>query len=387
MGIVTRYVFLFGSTMLLGVLITCISPFEFEGEKTLETMVVDGLLTNQIESNYILLYNTRGFNEAESQPLTNAIVFVRTTGGSSVNYTHIGNGRYVPPPDFVGIPGESYQLFIDLDGELYYTEPNTLIASNQINILGRAVNIPDAEIGRNVDGVQFFIESATPPNASHFRFEWEDSYRILVPFPTSHRLRDSVLFEVEESVAICYRTERSEQVLVKGIQQQTEKSLLEFPIRFRRTASQAYRSRYGLQVRQFTLTSEAFNYFDQLKKNNEGGGSLFDRQNGPLIGNIKNDNQKLALGYFQVSGISEIKGFYRLRDFGEHLIVPPFVPSCRDSRFVSTLDSVEFFQRAGWNVYDVSQFDPENIVYAMNFGACTDCTRLGRLEPTKWWED
>ncbi len=384
-----RYSFISGTlfTGCLIVLASCISPYEFESEETLETIVVEGLLTDHVDHNYINLFNTRAFNHMDEDPVTNAVVSVESSDGNLYVYTHEGDGNYRPPAGFIGTPGESYVLNIDIEGEVYYTDSNPLIPSNETGIVGRAVNIPDPEVGQNVDGVQFFVESTEEPTASHFRFEWEDTYRIIVPFAMRYEYVDGVIEEIDENVGICYRTESSDQILVESILQQTDRSLREFPVRFMREGLQAYRTRYSLLVRQFTLTSEAYGYFDKLKKNNEGGGSLFDKQTGPLLGNIKNDNQKIALGYFQVSGVSEIREFYSLHQFGDQLSVPRFQPNCPETMIVSTIDSVGILQKTGWRLFGIEETGPSSVVYLMNFGACSDCRLLGDPNRPEWWED
>jgi len=69
--------------------------------------------------------------------------------------------------------------------------------------------------------------------------------------------------------------------------------------------------RYSLLVRQLSLSEEAFWYWNELGKNVQSKGGLFDTQPALTPSNICNvaDEDELIIGYFSISGASETRIF------------------------------------------------------------------------------
>ncbi|MDH5476561.1 MAG: DUF4249 domain-containing protein, partial [Cyclobacteriaceae bacterium] len=88
---------------------------------------------------------------------------------------------------------------------------------------------------------------------------------------------------------------------------QAENRLSEFPLIMVEEQEPYLSSRYSLSVKQFSISSKAYQYYKDLKENNESAGSFFDKQKGTILGNISNmtHSSAPALGYFEVAGVSE----------------------------------------------------------------------------------
>jgi hypothetical protein len=69
--------------------------------------------------------------------------------------------------------------------------------------------------------------------------------------------------------------------------------------------------KYSLLVRQYSLGEEAFYYWNDLKKNSQEQGSLFDSQPALLKSNIRNvnDENEYVLGFFSMAGMVEKRAF------------------------------------------------------------------------------
>jgi hypothetical protein len=69
--------------------------------------------------------------------------------------------------------------------------------------------------------------------------------------------------------------------------------------------------KYSLLVKQYSLGEEAFYYWNELKKNSQEQGSLFDRQPALLESNIRNvnDETEIVLGFFSMTGMVEKRAF------------------------------------------------------------------------------
>ena len=84
-----------------------------------------------------------------------------------------------------------------------------------------------------------------------------------------------------------------------------------YPLNFVSNATRRLHYRYSLLVRQMAMSREAFLYWDELGKNIQSQGNLFDKQPALTPGNICNveDNSEVVIGYFSISGLEEARTF------------------------------------------------------------------------------
>jgi hypothetical protein len=85
--------------------------------------------------------------------------------------------------------------------------------------------------------------------------------------------------------------------------------------------------KYSLLVKQYSLGEEAFFYWNELEKNSQEQGSLFDHQPALLESNIRNvnDENEYVLGFFSMAGMVE-KGAFAVKP--EELDLSPYEDHC-----------------------------------------------------------
>lgn len=69
--------------------------------------------------------------------------------------------------------------------------------------------------------------------------------------------------------------------------------------------------KYSLLVKQYSVGSEGFHYWNELGKNHQGQGTLFDSQPALVKSNISNtvDDSEKVLGFFTMSSMHEVRAF------------------------------------------------------------------------------
>jgi len=107
--------------------------------------------------------------------------------------------------------------------------------------------------------------------------------------------------------------------------------------------------KYSLLVKQYSLGEEAFFYWNELKKNSQEQGSLFDSQPALLESNIRNvnDEEEYVLGFFSMAGMVEKRAF-AIKPEG--LDLSPYENFCYA---VDTLTPAVFYE-GGYYRYDPS---------------------------------
>ena len=239
-------------------------------------------------------------------------------------------------------------------------------------------------------GIQFFLDTHDPTDLSSFyRYEWEQTYVQIAPFDSRYTFFP--LLPREESLRKCWKTESSNELLVGSSTGSVGNRLSEYPINFVSANSNRLRYRYSLLAKQYAISESAYSYYRKVKEFNETTGSLFDQQQGSIIGNIRSVDRPTepVLGYFEVAGVSKLRVFFNLSDLDRNLEL--------NSTFLCELletnaDSAVYYRDfEDLLMHDFNIRVDENgfmdTVYLMTSEACGDCTRLGTNKEPSFWID
>lgn len=334
-------------------LLSCTKPFDFDARSFEKLLVVDGLITDQPGPYAIRIAYTYPLDSELSEYVSGADVWVESGDGTLINYSWFEKGTYLAPDGFTGQPGQTYQLFIRLpDGNTFASSPEQLIASPPIDsIYHRYTTNLNEKADQGVGGIQFFLDSHDETaQARYFRYEWEDAYRIVVSYPESHvlaQVTDTIIVEGKDSVIVrpgiaekdtviteCFVEKTSNNLIIGNTIGSGQNRMAEFPVRFVSEEDHTLAVRYAILVRQYSISESAYMYYKLLKENNESGGSLFDKQTGSFFGNIRSltNSDQSAVGYFEVSGQSELRAFFSRADLDKRLDLPEV--SCAGTLFI-----------------------------------------------------
>lgn len=373
----------------------CIKPYEFEAQNFEKVLVVDGVLTDRPGQHEVKISYTYPLDSSLNQVVGGASVWVVDEDGNQTDYAYHEQGTYVSPPGFAASEGKSYQLYLELPGgERYISNPEALTAAPPIDsIYDQYARIPTVLGDRSVGGIQFFIDTHDETGkARYFRYEWEEGYKIRVPYPKRFILEDdTTLTYLVESPGICYTENQSNELIYGTSIGSTEERMVEFPVRFVSEEDQALRVRYSLLVRQFAISESAYLFYKRLRENNDSGGSLFDKQTGSVFGNIYSENNpdQAVLGYFEVSGVSEKRAFFNRSELDDGLDVAGFLYTCSPQNIVTTtLDSAAYYlDFTGGNIFYYEELPPMPPSVSIHFRSCTDCSSWADTTPPDYWID
>jgi hypothetical protein len=182
---------------------------------------------------------------------------------------------------------------------------------------------------RDSDGVRLFSSTHDPNNnTNYYRWEfketWEQfgeyksflkyqitdngqnkSYKVVFRNLDDNRTFDSTMY-------YCWQENQSAKILL-GSTVKLSEDRIKFPIQFIPNASIKLNRLYSINVRQYSLSKEAFEFFEIMKKNSELTGSIFDAQPAVLYGNIHNvnDPDEPVIGYMSICPIKEQRIFIK----------------------------------------------------------------------------
>jgi len=152
-------------------------------------------------------------------------------------------------------------------------------------------------------GMQFYVSTGTGlPESNFYQWNWEETYQFTAPL-----VREMQLIQ-----PICYLTNRQFNQLLVGSSQDFARDRIERqPLTFVSKREYKLQRRYSLLVEQLSLSERAFNFWNDVEEQRNVDGSLFDPPPSQIIGNIVSDDdaEEIALGYFQVSAVTQKRFF------------------------------------------------------------------------------
>ncbi len=402
--------------LLVLTVIACTVPFDFNPETFEEVLVIEGTLTNETKAHVVKISYTYPLTTNQAKVVDDAIVYIEDNDGNRTTLEGAGNGEYKTQGNFQGLQGASYKLVVQMSDNRRYEssyEPMT-ISPPVDSIYSRFASLSFSDQANNDNGVQFFLDTHDDTEAARFfRYEFEETWQVKSPYGSRWYADTSSYFEVSEEgelekhidtflvsrdvpLGTCYAYDQSNAVNIGTSANNAVNRLTEHPITFVSQSSQKLRTRYSILVRQYAISEDAFTYYRKLKENNESSGSLFDRQTGTVVGNIKNVNDpgEAVLGFFEVSGYTERREFFNSRDFEDPFRPARYPYECLyDQAIALQTDSAarfvfgQLYER--YQVYVInSQGGPPELDTALIFEhTCTSCHFFADSTKPPYWYD
>jgi hypothetical protein len=289
-------------------------------------LVVEGLI-NVSDSTYINL--SRSVNvmaKNTTKPELKAIVTIESNQGSSYPLNELGKGVYATAPLNLS-PANQYRLRIKAsNGNIYLSDfVETKIAPPIDSI------ITDLK----PDGLHIGINTRDPKNNTrYYRWEYAETWQFTSYFEshyTAEGAKDSPLtqspFFVGSGVTVlprkndiyhCWGNAASATILLGSTSTLTQDILVNQPITFVTLSSEKLFIRYSINIKQYAVTKDAYDFWTLLKKNTESLGSIFDSQPSASIGNIHNitNPTEPVIGFISAGTLSQ------KRMFIDHTTIP-----------------------------------------------------------------
>jgi len=281
--------------------LSCTKPFK-ANLTTVATnfLAVDGPVVSG-DSTIITLSRTTSLSDATQQKVElKAIVSVENDQGLLYPLTEKGNGVYT-----LGVTNFStarqYRLDIKTtDGKVYQSDFVPMKVTPPIDSL---------YFNQTSDKtVLFYANTHDPTNSTrYYRWDYKETWLYMAIFPSYYEYSGGAIIPIPlnspTQVSNCYQFDSSNQIIIGS-----SAKLSQDIITGQQIGGLAYTSPkilyiYVMQLRQYALTQDGFNYYQNLKTNTEQLGTLFDAQPSTTMGNIHciTSPTDLVLGFVSVS--------------------------------------------------------------------------------------
>ncbi|MCL2728250.1 MAG: DUF4249 domain-containing protein [Bacteroidales bacterium] len=359
----------------------CITPFTAKGvEVEAETLVVDGDIILNGETKVYLSYMVTLDSYYDFKSIADATVWVESSSGDkypgALRFESANRSHYIIDTKTLGLD-KQYKLCVHLsNGRIYESDFLTPLDTPSIESLEYVVN-------EERTAVDFYVTSYADNDASPF-YKWDfiEDWEVVSRYRTDtyfNYASNTIVSYPRESYALyCWVQAASIPILIARTDHLSENIVYQQKIHSINNRNSRLSYLYSMELRQLSLTKEAYNYWSVLKKNTDEIGGLFAPQPNDIYGNIRcvSDPDARAIGYIS-AGIPSVKRIF-IDEMDVRIYIPP---PCL------------FFNFSEWPIR------PSNRdLYSMGFQifivagrqewvpiACIDCTAIGTKNKPSFW--
>lgn len=303
----------------------CVDPYEVEVEGGEQLLTVEATLTSEPGRQRVRLTRSDRYGsvfEGLIRPVRGATVIVRDDLGevAFLEEDDEERGSYFTKSDFATQVGRSYTLQIQtVDGKIYSSLPERVSAVPEINSVQlETVRIPVEGEENDRSGIQLIAELSDPAEENNF-YLWRNGPSVYVletrPDLFTPRPSDSNPSRDPQPKDCCITCYRSEIVGNQGVFIANDDNFNGLTTRiaagFIEDDGLRFVNTYRVDLRQISISPEAFRFLRLVKQQTEISGSVFDPPPANIRSNMINleDPDEVVLGYF-IAGAETVRRIY-----------------------------------------------------------------------------
>lgn len=335
--------------------------------------------TTKLSDTITILKEIKATVRVEAKNSTSSFLFTESSAGT---YTY---------PQLTLNPSDEYRVRIQTSNGKQYLSDYSSVRTT--------VDIDSISWKQENNGVQIYANAHDAANKTkYYRYEYDETWEFHSAFPTllktylsasgeAHHIgyADSVRGSFDSSIYKCWKSFSSTNILVTTTERLTQDVVSSFPLTFIEPDSWKLSVLYSINLKQYAMSSDAYHFYEQLRRNTQQLGSIFDAQPSDNTGNI----HPAAAGSTEVViGFIEVSQEKQKRIFISNAQVPAwrYDAGCLESdRSIPNPDSVkELIGLSNRATHaDPLSTDLKRVFYAPI--ACVDCTKKGvNVKPSFW---
>lgn len=308
-----------------------------------------------------------------------AQVQIETESGSTFLLSDKGNGIYQSVALSLN-PTLRYRLRITTSGGSMYQ--SSFVVAKQTPAI-------DSVTWQRDKDLKIFVHTHDPSNNTiYYRWEFDETWQYRAAYQASMGVKNRIIFYLDSTNQTynCWGTEHSTNIITASTAVLAKDVISYTPIRVIADSTEKPAIRYSINVQQFALTEDAYNYWEILKKNTQQTGTIFDPQPSQNNGNLKciNNPDEPVLGFVSACSVTEKRIFINNNQLINWVYIDPAISNCVQS--TGSQDPNNFLHF----IYPDTTFSPYYFItpgtVAILKTPCLDCTRRGgtNSKPLFW---
>jgi hypothetical protein len=168
------------------------------------------------------------------------------------------------------------------------------------------------------EGLRIYLDSKPGENSISYRWDFEETWEFVIPNPKRYDFIDEkTIIPVTEIKQTCWKSSVSGEIIIHGSGSGQNFDVKKQPICFIASSkSDRLMSEYSILVKQYSISHDEYEFWNNIKEINESGDDIFASQPFPVVSNIRNINDpaERVLGFFQVSAVTERRLFIPFKE-------------------------------------------------------------------------
>lgn len=362
-------------------------------------LVVEGVISGGTVPTTIKISQTVNLSNIKiANPVSKAIVTIEDDQSGVYQLPETSRGTYTLSALNLDNT-RKYRLRIKTaGGKQYVSDFVTVVSSPPIDSVGYQAA---------TNGLNIYLNTHDPKNGTrYYRWDYQETWIIHSNYDSYFKSNgDTVLARdlINDNVYQCWRSDTSNVIILNSSAKLLNDIISDNPVTFIPSTSEKLGIKYSIIIDQYALTSDAYAFWTNLKKNTEQLGSIFDAQPSTVNGNIHclSDPLEPVIGYISAGNVSSRRIFITSAQLPNWVPVRAY-PDC-------TLDSAYYAyypQGSKTPVNQVNQFinyhkganspltpvdaiqppgAPKPIGYSASGPECVDCTLRGTNKQPAFW--
>jgi hypothetical protein len=353
-------------------------------------LVVEGFINGGNDSTFIKLSRTVNLaNSVSTTPEKGAGVTVEGNG-KTYQLTEIKAGVYTALPLNLDA-SQKYHLRIRLaNGKEYLSDDSEVKVTPQVDTVTYQAKS---------DGLHIYASAHDPANNTrYYRWEYNETWLFHSKYISGYKVVNGVVVPrtVDEQIFTCFANHTSSTVTLASTAKLASDVVSNAPITNIIPSSEKISVRYSILVKQYALTKEAFDFWENLRKNTESLGSIFDALPSEIKGNVHNtaNAEEPVIGFVSVGTMSTKRIFIDRDDLPREWILKYPYDCSQDSTLyvnpTTKANDVAAYIISGIYLPTYAITGPMGgpaIGYGRTSYQCADCTLRGYKRRPGFWKD
>jgi hypothetical protein len=342
-------------------------------------LVVDGMIRNGMDSTVIILSRSANLGDsAGPQPELGAQVSIIGQSSGTFPLIDLGTGSYAAGQLSLDI-SQNYQLRITTqDGRQYASDFIPVRQSPPIDSLHWQADST---------GVTVYVNTHDPQNNTrYYQWDYTETWEHRAHYNSTIELQldgSTIPRPQDQQIFRCWTNANSTNISVITTTGLSQDLVNENPLISIDNQSVRISILYSVLVRQYAITQQAYEYWQNLKQNTELTGSIFDPQPSEVPGNIHclTNPVEPVLGYVSASSESTARLFISINQLNSWFYQP--FTGC--SFWVPDSDSLAYYATLP-TIIQPFLYCTINCVTALTYADCVDCRFFGgtNVSPGFW---
>lgn len=263
-------------------------------------LVVEGVINNGADSTIIRLSRTvKLASGAKPKGELKAVVTVEDDQNNTYSLKEMSNGNYAAVLSLNNT--RTYRLRIKTtDGLVYLSDYEAVKNAPPIDSVNYSINSDGIKINAST-------HDATN-NTRYYRWGFEETWRFQSFYQSDYITtgKDIVLRTPAQNVHYCFASDTSSAIMLGSTAKLSEDVVTAVPITAITSTSEKIILRYSILVKEYALSKKAYDFWDNIRKNTENLGSIFDAQPSAATGNIHcvTNPAQTVIGYISVGTVA-----------------------------------------------------------------------------------